>query len=224
MAEVTLASGFPTQLAIGALLLIVGVRPWSSAGTLSLAYLASVLLIDTAVIGMFVAVTLRRRGDSLRRLLTGTRAAPREALLGAAMIPLVFGGAIALMGLLRAVWPALHNVPVNPFEAAIRTPVDAAVLGIAAVIGGGVKEEIQRAFILHRFRQHLGGARVGLVLYSLTFGMGHVMQGWDVGILTALLGVAWGIVFLWRRSAVASIVSHCGFNAAQIIQFAVFGS
>ena len=57
--------------------------------------------------------------------------------------------------------------------------------------------------MLHRFEQHLGGARLGLVLYSLVFGAGHVIQGWDVAIVTALLGLAWGIVFLWRRSVVA---------------------
>ncbi|MCK7518721.1 MAG: CPBP family intramembrane metalloprotease [Ignavibacteriales bacterium] len=64
-----------------------------------------------------------------------------------------------------------------------------------------LKEEVQRAFVLHRFDQHLGGARLGLVLYSLVFGTGHIIQGYDVAIVTALLGLAWGTVFLWRRSA-----------------------
>ena len=42
--------------------------------------------------------------------------------------------------------------------------------------------------------------------------------------MTALLGVVWGAVYLWRRSTVAPMVSHAGFNTAQIIQFVLFGS
>jgi len=88
---------------------------------------------------------------------------------------------------------------------------------------GGLKEEVQRAFVLHRFDQHLGGARLGLVLYSLVFGTGHIIQGYDVAIVTALLGLTWGAIFLWRRSLVAPSISHAGFNAAQVLQFVVFG-
>ena len=112
----------------------------------------------------------------------------------------------------------------NPFEALARSPLNAALLMALVVVSGGVKEEVQRAFVLHRFEQSLGGARAGLALYSVVFGAGHVIQGYDVGIATMLMGVAWGLVFLWRRSIVAPAVCHAGFNAAQIVQFIVAGS
>ena len=54
-----------------------------------------------------------------------------DVWLGAALVPAVVGGTLLLMALVRAAWPALHNVTVNPFEAVIRTPADAFVLGIA---------------------------------------------------------------------------------------------
>ena len=92
------------------------------------------------------------------------------------------------------------------------------------IVTGGIKEEMQRAFVLHRFDQSLGGARAGLVVYSVVFGTGHIIQGYDVAIVTTLLGLAWGIVYLRRRSLVASSVSHAGFNAAQVLQFAMFGA
>lgn len=219
--EVVLVSGFPTQLALGVVLLAVGVRPRDSVGGLSMSYLVSVLLLDAVIIAAFILVALRARGESAAGLFLGLRPPAREAWIGLALVPLVVGGTTALLALVRLGLPALHNVPINPFEALIHTPTDAVILGLAAVLGGGVKEELQRAFILHRFDQHLGGARLGLVLYSLVFGAGHAIQGWDVGVLTAVLGLAWGTVFLWRRSAVAPIVSHCGFNAAQIVQFLI---
>jgi membrane protease YdiL (CAAX protease family) len=224
LVEVVLASGFPTQLALGALLMVLGLSPWDRAGALSIRYLATLLLLDTVVVIGFIVVALHARGERARALFSGGRPFRREFWLGVALIPVVFLATTALLAGLRALWPALHNVAANPFEALIHTRTDALVLGIAAVVGGGIKEELQRAFILHRFEQSLGGAPAGLVLYSLVFGAGHAMQGWDVGVITTLLGLVWGAVFLRRRSAVASVVSHSGFNAAQILQFVLFGS
>ncbi|MBI3264851.1 MAG: CPBP family intramembrane metalloprotease, partial [Acidobacteria bacterium] len=79
-------------------------------------------------------------------------------------------------------------------------------------------------FILHRFEQRLGGATAGLMLFSTAFGAGHLLQGMDVAVTTAVLGFFWGGVFLWRRSIIAPVVCHSGFNAAEIIRYAVFGS
>ena len=62
----------------------------------------------------------------------------------------------------------------------------------------------------------------GLIIVSVAFGAGHAMQGWDATIATGLLGLTWGWLYLRRRSAVAPIVSHAGYNALQILQaFAV---
>ena len=58
----------------------------------------------------------------------------------------------------------------------------------------------------------------------MVFGAGHMIQGYDVGIATMLMGVAWGLVFLRRRSIVAPAVCHAGFNAAQIVQFIIAGA
>lgn len=71
--------------------------------------------------------------------------------------------------------------------------------------------------MLHRFEQHLGGATVGLVLFSTAFGLGHALQGWEASILTGLLGAFWGGVYLWRRSIVAPAVCHAAFNLVEVI-------
>jgi membrane protease YdiL (CAAX protease family) len=44
------------------------------------------------------------------------------------------------------------------------------------------------------------------------------MQGLDAAVATGLLGLAWGLMFQRRRSAVAPIVSHAGYNSAQLLQ------
>jgi membrane protease YdiL (CAAX protease family) len=224
LAEVVLASGFPTQFALGLVLLLAGLAPFANDGRLSMRYLILLMPADTALLLGIVVWRLRAGGERVSSVLFGTGHWVRECWIGIGLVPLIFGGVIATVALLRAAGPWLHNVDANPFEALITSRLDALLLGGLVIVTGGIKEEVQRAFVLHRFDQSLGGARLGLVLYSLVFGAGHVIQGYDVGIVTAVLGLAWGLVFLWRRSIVAASVSHAGFNAAQILQFVVFSS
>jgi membrane protease YdiL (CAAX protease family) len=98
------------------------------------------------------------------------------------------------------------------------------MFAVVAVIGGGVREEVQRAFILNRFERHLGGGWVGLGISSVVFGLGHIIQGYDVAVTTAVLGAFWGFVYLKRRSLAATVVSHSGFNAAEIFRYTLYGA
>jgi len=103
----------------------------------------------------------------------------------------------------------------------MRNPRDAAVFGIVVMLAGGLREEIQRGFILHRFGQYLGGGAVGVVVHSAIFGLGHFEQGWDATIAVGTLGAIWGTIYLMRRSVIAPMVSHAGFNLAQLVKFVV---
>ncbi len=89
------------------------------------------------------------------------------------------------------------------------------------IVAGGIREELQRAFLLHRFEQHLGGARVGVVVLSTAFGLGHYVQGWDAVVTTGVLGAFWAVLFLDRRSSIAPVVSHAGFNSLEILRVVI---
>jgi membrane protease YdiL (CAAX protease family) len=120
--------------------------------------------------------------------------------------------------------PQLHNVTDNPLEDMLRNRQDALIFAAVVMIAGGVREEIQRGFIVHRFGQYLGGAWWGIGIYSVIFGLGHVEQGIDAAIVTALLGVVWGLLYLVRRSIIAPMVSHAGFNLAQLVKYLTLAS
>jgi membrane protease YdiL (CAAX protease family) len=64
---------------------------------------------------------------------------------------------------------------------------------------------------------------VGVIVASVGFGAGHYVQGRDVAVVTGLLGVFWAVIYLRRRSIVAPVVSHSGFNLLQLGQFLLVG-
>jgi len=83
------------------------------------------------------------------------------------------------------VLPSLHNVPDNPLEALAGHGATTWLFLIVVIVAGGVREELQRAFLLHRFRGDLGQPWMGLLITSMAFGMGHTLQGLDAAIITA---------------------------------------
>jgi len=143
-------------------------------------------------------------------------------VLGLFLVPPAFLIVVVLMTLLMRLVPALHNVPTNPLEElATGGAKEAALLGIVAIVAGGIREELQRAFLLRRFERHLGGAAVGVIVLSTAFGLGHLMQGRDAAVTTGVLGAFWAIVYLRRRSSIAPMVSHAGFNALEVLRVAI---
>jgi membrane protease YdiL (CAAX protease family) len=216
--EVVLCSDFPTQLMLIQLLAWIGLRPLLSDGRLSLLYIATLSLVDAAVLITLILWFLRYHGESARSIFLGGRSIGREVRLGALLVPGLVLFVLLTLTFIQNFAPWLHNVEENPLESLLQTPRDAIIFGLVAIVAGGVREELQRAFILHRFKEHLGGAPVGLVVFSVVFGAGHLIQGWDAALVTTMLGVVWGVVFLSRRSVIAPIVSHAGFNVLEIVR------
>jgi membrane protease YdiL (CAAX protease family) len=117
---------------------------------------------------------------------------------------------------LRQLLPGLATVPENPFGQLAHSPAGALTVLLVALVAGGLREEVQRGFLLHRF-DDLGGPINGVVITSVAFGLGHVVQGWDAVIVTGTLGAFWGVLYLTRRSIVAAVVSHALANGVQVI-------
>jgi membrane protease YdiL (CAAX protease family) len=220
--EIVLCSGVPSQFALAFMLAWVGFKALDGEA-LSFGYVTTLLLLDTTIMIALIFWFLRRHGEHPRNVFLGTQSVRRELWIGVSMIAVVFMLAIVVLSLTRLVFPVLHNVRENPLQELISTPSQALAFALVATIGGGFREEIQRAFILHRFEQHLGGGRVGLIMYSLIFGLGHSLQGWDAVLTTTILGLFWGMVYLRRRNIIAPVVSHSGFNAMEIFVYLIGG-
>jgi len=235
--EILLCSSIPTQLAIGGLLRLLGLRSTDAAGHLSFVFVLTLSLADTALLIVIMILLMHAHGESARATWWGnadTRGAGlpaearrtkagRDALVGLATVPLVFIGVGILLNTFRLFVPSLHNVQTNPLEQFATTPGQAALFSLVAILAGGLREELQRAFMLRRFEQYLGGITVGICVISIAFGLGHLMQGWDAVITTATLGAFWAWMYVQRRSSVGPIVSHAGFNSLEILRVAFIG-
>jgi membrane protease YdiL (CAAX protease family) len=221
--EVILCSGFPTQIVVISVLSTFGMKVRLADGALAPRFVFTLTLLDTVLLVGLVVFFMRAHRESVVEQLFGSRSRPRELLFGVALIPASFFVVICVLLLVQAVMPSLRNVPHNPLQDLVRNRVDAVIFAFVVMIAGGVREEIQRGFVLRRFEQYLGGGAVGLLVFSAIFGLGHLEQGYDVALATGMLGAFWGSVFLRRRSILGPMVGHAGFNLAQVVKFMTVG-
>ena len=228
-----IVSGIPTQVVVFlALWLVFGIEPFENmnSATISFEFIATLLLADTALIAILIRVFLILSGEDSRDVFLGRKKLAREIIGGLLLLPVVFAGVTGIVLGFRFLAPWMHTVQENPLGNFMKTPFDAAIFLVVVVLAGGVREELQRAFILHRSAQihfeiplfgrrfHLGGVRQGLAMFSLTFGLLHLDQGLDVAAALGLLGLFWGLLYLRRRSVVMPMVNHACFNASQVAQ------
>lgn len=218
--EVLICSDVPTQFALGTTFTALGYRPFTADGHhLLVGYVVTLSLVDTALLIALILLFLHAHGERPRDVFLGRRPIAREVFAGVLMTFAALAIGIGILVAIQKLAPSLHTVESNPFQDLLGTRRGAAILALVVIVAGGVREEMQRAFLLHRFEGWLGGGVVGVVMTSAAFGAGHLLQGVDAAIATGVLGACWGLVYLRRRSAVAPVVSHSGFNLVQIVQY-----
>ncbi|MGE4221829.1 MAG: CPBP family glutamic-type intramembrane protease [Vicinamibacterales bacterium] len=222
--EVALCSSYPTQILVATVLAAFGGRGLDADGTLNAPFVIAVSVGDAVLVVTLIAAFMWRSGESLAATFVTGRPVGRDVLLGIGLAPLVLIGVSVTVAALRALLPQLHNVPENPMGTLMRDPALAAVFAVVVVLAGGVREELQRGFQLHRLTGHVCGPGLALLLTSAAFGAGHTLQGYDVAVATGLLGAGWGLLYLTRRSIVAAAVSHGVFNLAQVVIAATFAA
>jgi membrane protease YdiL (CAAX protease family) len=176
------------------------------------------LLLDTGICLVLLFIVLGAHRETLRDL--GVRFAHWrfDALLGFGVVPVLFVLNMVVGLAFRTLLPRYY-IDRNPLTEIIHTPQELALFLLSAFIAGGIKEELQRAFILTRFRRYLGGAWVGLFVWSLAFGAGHYAQGLQGVAAAALFGFLFGLIYLLRGSLIAPIVAHSLYDTAALLGY-----
>ena len=218
--QVALIWVVPTQILVGTILAVGAGVQVLQGENLSLEFFAMLSLLDTAVVALLIRLFLSLSGETSREVFVGPRRPAGEIMRGLLLVPVVSIAVTLIVLGLRAIAPWTHTVEQNPLGDFVKSPLEAAIFTVVVVLAGGVREELQRAFILHRFGQRLWSMKLGLVLFSLFFGAMHYNQGIDAAIGVGTLGVFWGVLYMTRQSAVMAMVNHAGFNAAQVLLLA----
>jgi membrane protease YdiL (CAAX protease family) len=121
-------------------------------------------------------------------------------------------------GLFQTFWPEYVS-PANPLLEMIKTGEDLVFFLISSIFVGGLKEEVQRAFVLRHFERYLGGIWVGLVVWTVVFAALHAVQGFDKAVAAGLLGFVFGLLYIWRRNLTSPIVSHALYDVTTLLIF-----
>jgi membrane protease YdiL (CAAX protease family) len=176
------------------------------------------LLLESGITLVLLFMVLRAHRETLRDL--GWRWAQWrfDAVLGIGIVPVLFLLNAAVGLAFRALLPRYY-IDRNPLTEIIHTPQELVLFLLSAFIAGGIKEELQRAFIIIRFRQYLGGAWLGLLIWSLAFGAGHYAQGLQGIVAATLFGFLFGLVYLARGSLVAPILAHSLYDSAALFAY-----
>jgi membrane protease YdiL (CAAX protease family) len=222
--EVLLCSGFATQIPLLVTFRSLGFSIEDARRHLLPLPVFIFSLADTALLLALVVLFLAAHRERPLDVLIGRRPIGRELRAGIWLVPVALVIGVGVLLLVQLAAPGLHTVARNPLEDLLATRRDALLFAVLVVVAGGLREEVQRAFLVHRFDTSLGGGPAGIVVSSIAFGLGHLAQGADAVIVTGLLGALWGTVYFRRGSAIAPFVSHSGFDLLQILRYVVTGA
>ena len=219
--EILLTLGFLTDALSAALLSPIAAlsNPLGSVRAL-----AAMTLLSSLLMLLFIWILLRMHGESMRTLCLGAaRPLGRDLRLGLALVPGVFLVSFLVKSLVRHVAPSLYSGERNVLEELMRTPADLGLFLVVALVAGGLREELQRAFIIRRFEAGWGPAWLGAALFAVFFGYGHLLQGKDEAIIAGLFGLLWGGIYVARRNLVATSISHGLYDAAELVRYFFWG-
>ncbi len=181
-------------------------------------YLVLFLISEATVTLAIIWSLLRGNGETFGDIGWRWQRWRREAVIGLTFVPVLFA-ATFVVGLSFRLFLPVYLTEINPLLNLIQTPTDLVLFLISSIYVGGFKEEIQRAFVLVRFGSHLGGNKLGLILWSLFFAYGHMMQGIDNAVGAGVLGLIFGLLYIWRRNLAAPVMAHAVYDVATLLVY-----
>jgi membrane protease YdiL (CAAX protease family) len=181
-------------------------------------FISLFVLVEACITVALLTLLLRVHGETLRHLGWRSDRLRADVFIGLVVVPVLFLMSGLISYFFRSYLPRYYTEQ-NLLLETIRSPGDLALLIVSALFAGGIKEELQRAFVLVRFREYLGGAAPGLMLWSVVFAYGHYLQGVQGSVIAGLFGVLFGVIYLVRGSMVAPIVAHSVYDAAALLGY-----
>jgi len=176
-------------------------------GTLGFVFTAfTVILRDLALVSLILFFLWRNR-EPLERLGWNFKNGWKDLALGAGLfIPLFFSVGL-LDQLLRDMGFSAPATPLPSFLAA-KGGAEIVLAAVLVVVVALAEEIIFRGYLLLRFQGLRLPPAWAALLSTFIFSLGHGYEG-SSGLLTVgAMGLAFALVYLWRRSLMAPIIMH----------------
>lgn len=95
---------------------------------------------------------------------------------------------------------------------------------VVSFVLGGFREELWRAGMLAgmagvapKVFSSIPGQIAAVCVASISFGLGHLTQGWGGVVQTTFLGVGLGLIIVWHRTIWTAVFAHGFFNATSFL-------
>lgn len=214
--EIILASSIVSSFLVSLVFVSMFGRKRLNIAEMDVGFFTTYQMLESVVVFLIIWLLMKTRGETFSDMGLRLRQWKINVLLGIGAAPcliIVSGAAGATIQLLLPE----YAIEKNPLMEMINSPRQLVLFIVTAIVAGGVKEELQRAFILTRFRRHLGGAVIGLVVWSLAFGAGHYVQGLQGVCVATILGLFFGALYLIRGNLILSITAHAAYNTLTLL-------
>ena len=173
------------------------------------------IVFEGAIFGFTLGWVRLRYPSAVPALGLASRRPGRDTFVGGLVgVAVFFVAAVALLQLILFVFEALGRPP--PSIQQLRFPLTPLNLSLGlflVVVAAPFAEEVFfRGFLYGSLRARLG-VWPALLASSAIFGVFHLAGGPILVPLLFLVGLAFALLYEWRRSLVASIAAHATFNA-----------
>ena len=214
--EIIMASGIVSSFLVAMVFTSIFGRNSLTLTEMDVGFFMKFQMTESAVTFLILWMLMKLRGETFSGLGLCRKQWKTNVLLGTLAAPCL----IVVSGIAGAVFQFFlpeYALEKNPLMDMIHSSRQLALFIFVTIVCGGIKEELQRAFILRRFRYHLGGTVVGLVVWSLVFGAGHYAQGAPGICVAVILGFVFGVLYLMRGNLVLPITAHSVYNTMALL-------
>jgi membrane protease YdiL (CAAX protease family) len=187
--------------------LVYSFLPSDSGGTVSFDFTAvATILRDLSLLALIFFFLWRNR-ESIRGIGWTLRHSIRDFLLGVVLFVPVFFGTNLLDSFLTSIGfssPSSSGPSLQPNL----DVTDLAVSLLLVIVVAVTEETIFRGYLMNRLKAVTGSSFWSLLLAAFIFSLGHGYEGTAGVVTVGVMGLTFGLVYLWRKSLVAPMTMH----------------
>jgi len=156
---------------------------------------------------------VRRAGGSMRELIGGRWKSVEDFLLDIAIGVGAWIGALLVIAMAAIAMGMDHSGNIDEARKQLgflapQSSLEVFLWVCLSATAGFCEEILFRGYLQKQFTRLLRNRWVALVVVSIVFGLGHGYEGSQRMVLIALLGLAFGVVSMWRKSLRPAMMAH----------------